>query len=404
MKIIHTSDWHLGHVLYTYDRTFEQRAFLTQLAEIVGQEQPDALVVSGDIYHTSTPSAAVQKMYTDTMLDIHRRCPDMTIVVTAGNHDSSARLEVNSELWDYFKLKVIGGIERREDGSVNLQKHIVEVKDAGGQRKGFIIAVPHVYPQNFPLLEADTVREDRMSRFFARLEEEVQRQNDEGLPVVMMAHLAIAGSDRTGHDTVGGIDYYPIEAFGTDYDYLALGHIHCPQTLAASHGRARYCGTPIPISFDEAYPHSVSIVTLQGHDVPLIRDVPIHNPIPLLTLPALPTGFDEALDALKAFPGDRLAYLRLNVALNGSYLPPDCQEQVSEAVKDKCCKFCYIKSTRMDTPDKETETHLTIDEIREKSPLDIARLYYKEATGTDMEADLEGLFKEVIEGLTPHGG
>ena len=75
MKILHTSDWHLGHTLYNYDRTAEQQAFLRQLTRIVTEEQPDAMVVSGDIYHYSSPAAATQKMYTDAMLNIHQACP-----------------------------------------------------------------------------------------------------------------------------------------------------------------------------------------------------------------------------------------------------------------------------------------------------------------------------------------
>mgnify|MGYP000320360227 CR=1 FL=1 len=93
MKILHTSDWHLGHTLYNYDRTAEQQAFLRQLTRIVTEEQPDAMVVSGDIYHYSSPAAATQKMYTDAMLNIHQACPGMAIVVTAGNHDSSSKLD-----------------------------------------------------------------------------------------------------------------------------------------------------------------------------------------------------------------------------------------------------------------------------------------------------------------------
>ena len=115
MKLIHTSDWHLGHTLYNYDRTEEQQAFLQQLAEIVEREQPDALLVSGDIYHYSSPSASVQKMYTEAMLEIHQRCPSMTIVVTAGNHDSSSKLEITQSLWESFGLHVVGSIQREEE-------------------------------------------------------------------------------------------------------------------------------------------------------------------------------------------------------------------------------------------------------------------------------------------------
>ena len=163
MKILHTSDWHLGHTLYNYDRSREQQAFLQQLTRIVAEEKPDAMVVSGDIYHYSTPSASTQK-----------------IVVTAGNHDSSSKLEIDSSLWNHFGVKVVGNIERNQE-EVNLEKHIVEVKDERGILKGYIIAVPHVYPQNFPILDTETPREERQTRFFQALQDEVEKMNAEKL-------------------------------------------------------------------------------------------------------------------------------------------------------------------------------------------------------------------------------
>lgn len=95
-----------------------------------------------------------------------------------------------------------------------------------------------------------------------------------------MAHLALTGSDITGHDdTVGGMDYLPIEALGDGYDYLALGHIHCPQTIRNTQKHARYCGSPLPVSFDEAYPHSVTWVEIDRHgETPRIQTLSIENP------------------------------------------------------------------------------------------------------------------------------
>jgi len=363
MKILHTSDWHLGHTLYNYDRSREQQAFLKQLIRIVAEEMPDAMVVSGDIYHYSTPSASTQKMYTDGMLEIHRACPEMTIVVTAGNHDSSSKLEIDSSLWNHFGVKVVGNIERNQE-EVNLEKHIVEVRNDRGILKGYIIAVPHVYPQNFPILDTETPREERQARFFQALQDEVEKMNAERLPVVLMAHLSIEGSDQTGHDdTIGGIEYVPISAMGEGYDYLALGHIHCPQNIKGSRHCARYCGTPLPVSFDEAYPHSVSIVEIQGEKAPQIKTIEIENPMPLITLPKEAVDFEEAIKLLEEYPDDKPAYIRLNVLIK-DYLAPDCNERASNAVKGKNCKFCYIKPNREKyTSDDETK-HISIQEMQ----------------------------------------
>lgn len=401
MKILHTSDWHLGHSLYNYDRTTEQLAFLEQLARIVTTEKPDAMVVSGDIYHYSTPSAATQKMYTEGMLRIHRACPEMRMVVTAGNHDSSSKLEIDSSLWQHFGVNVVGSIERSQE-EVNLEKHILEIKDKDGNRKGYVVAVPHIYPQNFPALDANTPREERPSRFFQTLLDETRKRNTEGFPVVLMAHLAIEGSDRTGHsENIGGIETIALQELGEGYDYLALGHIHCPQEVKGSNRRARYCGTPLPVNFDEAYPHSVTIVELDGHEEPRLRSVEIENPIPLVTLPREPKPFEEALKELEEYPADKQAYIRLNVLLDNNYLTPDCHERALNAAKGKACKYCYIKSTRERQAAETDGKHLSIQEIQEKSPLDIARLYYRETEGEEMDEELCELMSEVLRQINP---
>ena len=182
MKVLHTSDWHLGHTLYDYDRSVEQKHFLHQLCEIVKQEKPDVMVVSGDVYHTSTPSAAAQKMYTDGLLHIHKAHPSMSIVVTAGNHDSSSKLEVNTNLWDVVNVKVVGTFEK-VDEQFNLDKHIIEVRDCNDSLQGYVVAVPHCYPNNFPILREDTTRELRQNHFFQTVLSEVKKRNSENLQI-----------------------------------------------------------------------------------------------------------------------------------------------------------------------------------------------------------------------------
>ena len=397
MKFLHTSDWHLGHSLYNFDRTTEQQAFLKQLTEAVRTHQPDALLVSGDIYHYSSPSASTQRMYTDAMLAIHEACPAMQIVVTAGNHDSSSRLETDSNLWKHFRVQVIGNIERKDD-QVLWEKHIVPLTDTSGKLTGYVIAVPHCYPQNFPVLHPDGPRDERQTDFFRTLLQETGKRNTAGVPVILMAHLAVAGSDITGHDeTVGGMDYLPVETLGEGYDYLALGHIHCPQTLRETERFARYCGSPLPVCFDETYPHSITCIELARHgDTPTLEIIPIDNPIPLVTLPKSPAPFETALKELQAFPANRPAYIRLNVLLK-DYLSPDCNEQASQAVRNKACRFCYIRTQRESSATSTSATSLNIQELKEQSPLDVADRYFEEATGEPMDDELRRLLKTVVD-------
>ena len=115
-KFIHSSDWHIGQSFYGYDRSEEQRDFLRQLADIVRKHTPDALLVSGDIFHTAAPSNAAVNLYVEEMLNIHKACPTMAIIVIAGNHDSASRLDSDKKLWQLAGVTVIGSITRDENG------------------------------------------------------------------------------------------------------------------------------------------------------------------------------------------------------------------------------------------------------------------------------------------------
>lgn len=387
MKILHTSDWHLGHQLYNYDRAEEQTDFLRQLTDIIASEQPDAMVVCGDVFHHASPSATAQRMYTDALLKMHEACPAMEMVITAGNHDSPSKLEVDRNLWSHFRVHIIGKPEKEQ-----LHKHLIYIKD-----KGYVVAVPHIYPQNFPILAEDTPREERCKRFFQTLLDEVQQCNEDRLPVVLMAHLAITGSDSTGHDEpIGGMDFTSISALGEGYDYLALGHIHCPQDIKDEHHHARYSGTPLPVSFDEQYPHSVTMVEISRHgEKPILRTLPIHNPKPLVVFPKEPKPFEEVMEALKQFDGQLPAYLQINVKVK-DYLAPDCNERISALLKDKACRFCHIKMNWERTSEQGMELQMSLQEMKQTSPLEIAKLFYQEKFGNEMDEELCTLFHEAL--------
>lgn len=140
MKILHTSDWHLGHTLYNYDRAEEQQAMLEQMVSIVEEQEPDVFLLCGDVYHTPQPSAAVQTMLSDGLVRIHEANPQMTIVMTAGNHDSGTKHEIFQTPWKALKVYAIGQLEKED-----LDEHIIEVSG-----KGWIVAVPYANERNIP--------------------------------------------------------------------------------------------------------------------------------------------------------------------------------------------------------------------------------------------------------------
>lgn len=386
MKVLHTSDWHLGHTLYNYDRTNEQKAMLTQMAEIVRKEKPDVFLLCGDVYHTAQPSAAVQKMFSDELVNIRKANPNMIIVMTAGNHDSGSKHEIFRTPWLDMQVYAVGQINKDK-----IDEHIIEVKG-----KGFIIAVPYCNERNIP------------EGLFTQLTDAVSKRNTEDLPVIMSAHTTVKGCDFTGHDNilkqdsaqndnyiVGGIDTIDIDQFGNGYDYLALGHIHHAQFVHTGNHNVRYSGSPIAVSFDENYSHSVSIVEIDSHNnTPKVTEIEINNPKPLVTLPTEGMAtWEEAKKLLRDFPDNIPAYIRLNVE-NENFLPVEANLEANNLTKEKECYFCYINAKRKSTQQTETKD-LSIQEFQKESPINIAQRY-AEDTGITFDNEMIELFKETV--------
>lgn len=379
MKILHTSDWHLGHVLYNYERTEEQKSMLEQIIKIVEEKRPDLFLLCGDVYHTSQPSSAVQTMFTEAIMKIHEIKPDMKIVITAGNHDSAIKHEIFRKPWQALNVHAIGSLNK-----INVEEHIIEIGD-----KGFVIAVPYSNERNIP------------EGFFQDLIVETQKRNENNKPITLSAHTTVAGCDFSGHERadeyiVGGIESVDLKTIGDGYDYLALGHIHREQFVDKQTQRVRYCGTPLAINFDEKFSHSVSFVEIESHgDKPKVETIEIKTEYPLVTLPT--EGFaswEEVKELLRKFPDEHTAYIRLNVEIE-DYLPAEVNSDIIAITKDKKCKFCYINTQRKNTTKENLHT-LTIGEFQSEEPIGIAEKYAK-YMGVDFDEDMQSSFKEVLE-------
>ena len=367
MKIIRTSDWHLGDRLSNYDRTDEEDHFFGQLAAVVAKEQPDALVVSGDVFDMGVPGNDVAKRFTDRLLDVLEKCPTMETVVIAGNHDSYSRLVVDESLWSRFRVHVFGRPAEDEGGKAVFARNVVEIPG-----KGLVAAVPFCHSRNFPMVEA-TTGENRERDYFEGLAKYVADHLN-GLPAVLMAHLAVKGElDLRGHDkalVIGGEECVGVAELGSAYDYVALGHIHCPQWIKGEKKVARYCGTPRAIHFDETCDHGVDVVTVEAGRAPEVRTEvfePLHALVTLGGKDGLP--FEEALKqvAEATLPAD--TYIRLNVRLGAGELPgPDWTERARKACCAKGLRFCVNNPIRTETSEKqETKKVLTMEELKELS-------------------------------------
>ncbi len=376
MKFIHTADWHIGQNLKHFSRTEEHKHFFRQLTEIVKEEMPDALLVSGDVFHTSTPDSEAIRLYTDALVGLHNSKPDMRIVIIAGNHDSPSRLDANASIFRLANVSVIGAVTPDLP-----ERHIVELPNIG-----YVIAVPHHYLRAV----------DGVPHIFSTTQGIVEKLNTDNLPVVMMAHMYINGADITGHDTgnVGGMQAADITTLGTGFDYLALGHIHRPQNISAN---TRYSGSPLHVSFAERYPHSVTIVNIDKHGcAPQITERRINQLMHLYHVPdngALP--FDEAIEALRNFNPEEQGYVMLHVKTR-NYLPTDAQARVEELMGEKTnLKFADFAVEFEAEQGKQMTTVLTTSQLQQMTPIEVAKTYYRETTGEEMPKRMISMVEEI---------
>ena len=387
MKLLHTSDWHIGQVLnFHYDRQEEHQWFLDQLCRVVEQERPDVLIVSGDIYDKNTPGNSSMRFLSDNLLRICDLAPDMPIVLTAGNHDSSSRIESMSGVWRRVNTHFIGAAERVGE-EYQLDKHIIEIPG-----KGWIAAVPYI--------------PDYQNDLYNIILKEIHDRNTQNLPVILMGHTTIGNAIFTAHETttfsgrdiVGGINSMNINEIDDDYDYFALGHIHTPQTL--SNGKSRYCGSPVQLNFKEQFPHSVTMVTVENHgDTPQIDTIELEPLRRFYVIPEKPMPLEEALSYLVAHLPEKQGYVQLNI-LSAERLPSDTENRIRDILsKGEGLLYCDYKCTRPAADGKSVveKPDFNLSEFREKDPFEIAERYYQDALQTEMDDTLKKLLHSVIQ-------
>ena len=400
MKLIHTSDWHLGHRLYNYDRAEEESRFFAQLAEAVAAERPDALLVAGDVYHTGSPGNDVARAFTERLLQTLAGSPQTEAVVIAGNHDSYSRLEIARELWKRCRVHVVGTTGENADGTADFARNVIRIGD-----RGVIAAVPFCHPRNFPAVPGGAREEDRMAAYFRGLRAYVEALNAGSAPTVLVAHLAAGrGTDFTGQDrggVIGGEECVEVASLGAGYDYIALGHIHCPQWVKADRRVARYCGTPRPIHFDETHPHGVDVVEVSAGRDPVLK-TRVLTPLRELVTIGGKSGLPFA-DALKELSGRSVAegsYVRFNVALGpGERVQVEWTERARQAAESRKLRFCLVNPVSVAAEQaKGAARELTMQELKELSDEEVLAVLSAARQLTDRQRELlRGLMAEIAE-------
>lgn len=301
MRMIHTSDWHLGHSLHDVDREPEHLAFLNWLVEEIQTRSVDALLIAGDIFDTSNPSASSQEMWFGFLARALKARPNLQIVAIAGNHDSAARLEATDPLLRQFDIRVVGSVSYQEDGRLDPSELLVTLKDAKGNPGAVVIAIPFLRPGDLPAIEFVEEVDPLIEGVRTMYGEMVVAAREQNLPVLAMGHCYLVQgqlSELSERKILGGNQHaLPASIFPADVSYVALGHLHLSQTL--DNGRVRYSGSPIPLSMSERhYPHAVTVLELDATGTLHLEQLRIPRTRDLIRVPD--SGFLSLPDALEA--------------------------------------------------------------------------------------------------------
>ncbi len=270
MKILHTSDWHLGNRLMEQSRRDEFRAFLDWLLALMERERVDALLLSGDVFDSTTPSDGARELYCD-FLSRADATGCRHIIITGGNHDSVQQLRVAAPLLERHHARVVPSLraEQAEDC-------LIPLCNAAGQEAALVAAVPFLRVAEVARRVAAEDAEARRLAYaagvgdcYAAVADAVRAWKAAsparaGLPVIAMGHLALGGAEMTASTrslVIGAVETVGTSIFDPVFDYVALGHIHKPCVVEG--GRIRYCGSPLPMGFDEArQPHEVLLLDI----------------------------------------------------------------------------------------------------------------------------------------------
>lgn len=376
MRMLHTSDWHLGHRLHGQKRYREQQAFLDWLAELIAAEGIQVLVLAGDVFDSSAPGNRAQELYYRFLWRAAGLgCRHM--VITGGNHDSPSLLDAPRDLLKRMNIHVIGAaLEDPAD-------EILVLDDWAGQAAMIVCAVPYLRDRDLRVAEAGESIEDKERKLLKgirehyrevcgraeALREEILSREDapvlpassaglgssgsqaaegsgpRGLPIVATGHLFAAGA-RAGDDEgirelyIGSLARVDAGSFPACIDYLALGHLHSPQLLGAAPGM-RYSGAPLAMNFGERGGKSVCIVDFIGcHPEVRLVEVPRFQALERIEgdMPEL----REAIVGLRAAGSNAW----LEAIYTGQEYAPNLREMLDEATAGSGLEILAVKNRR----------------------------------------------------------
>lgn len=371
MKLIHLSDLHLGKRVNEFSMLEDQQYILTEILQIIDREKPDGVMIAGDVYDKSVPSAEAVALLDDFLVRLAKR--DLQVFLISGNHDSPERMAFGG------RLMAQSGVHLAPvyDGKVSP----ITLTDEYGPVNLYLL--PFLKPAHvrrcFPEREILTYTDALAAAIEAMGVNPAQRN-------VLVTHQFVTGAARCDSEeiSVGGTDNVDVSVF-EPFDYVALGHIHGPQQVGRE--TVRYCGTPLKYSFSEAkHQKSVTVVELGEKGAVSVHTVPL---TPMRDLAEL-RGTYEELTFRGFYQGTSYPRDYVHITLTD-------EEDIPDAVSK--LRIIYPNLMKLDYDNKRTRAGIVLEgaEDQQRSPLELLEEFYEKQNGQPMGEEQRAFAKNLME-------
>lgn len=408
MRILHTSDWHLGQNFMNHSREREHALLIDWLLEQVQQHAVDAVLIAGDIFDTGTPPSYARALYYRLIAELHRQ--NVALLLLGGNHDSVSVLSESLPLMHHLNATVIAA-------TGEAAQHVVTLPLRGSGQPGCIVcALPFIRPRDVLTSQAGQSAEDKQrslqtaiadtyARVFAAAQAQqtaLQQAHGVQVPIVATGHLTTVGAssnESVREIYVGALEAFPTSAF-PPADYIALGHIHKPQKVGGLE-HIRYCGSPIALGFDEArQTKQMLLVELNEQGLHSVTALPTPVCQVLASVSGNLASLPETLKEVAARDGvsaEHPAWVEVTVQ-EDDYLP-DLAARIAAMTEDLPVQMLRIKRQR------GTATAQLFGEpsesLQELTPQDVfARRLEQESLTPELQTALQQRYDAVLRSVT----
>ena len=404
MRLLHTSDWHLGQNFFGFSRHYEHQQFLDWLLLTLVEQQIDVLLIAGDVFDTANAPASAQQQLYQFLCAAKLNTPHLQVVIIAGNHDSPTRLEVPMPFLSAFDMVVIGQVTRQHQ-QIDVERMVIPLKNRQGEVKAWCLAIPFLRPSDVPKVDnAKDAYLEGIAALYQQATDCALDKRETGQAIIAMGHCHMLGSqvseDSERKLVMGGIESLSSAIFAPEISYVALGHLHLAQKVGGD-DRVRYSGTPLPMSFsEEHYQHSIRVIELDHDAIKSATSILIPRTVPLYRIPKSKA---EPLDAVLTLlqqhdwpiiPEQQQPYLLVRVQLEKP--EPSLRQQIEQALANKSVKLIKIETTYPSTTTDNEDKVMSLEDVQRLQPEDVFLKMYQQKFATLPSLELLGAFRDLI--------